>query len=89
MTTILRESLGEEGARSLSNTIKDLISAGKGKVLNSDFWGKRKFTYDIKRDTEGFYEVLTFEAAPEKLAGFKKRFNILEGLLRYLIVSKS
>lgn len=85
LMTITDLDLGEDGARDLSNEIKDIISSLKGKVLDSDFWGKRKFAYKIKNKTEGFYEVMEFEIKPEELNPFKKKLNLQEKLVRYLI----
>lgn len=85
LMTITNINLGEDGARDLSNDIKDIISSLKGKVLDSDFWGKRKFAYKIKGQTEGFYEVIEFEIVPSELNVFKKKLNLQEQLVRYLI----
>ncbi len=83
--TIAKITLGEDGARALSNAIKDLISSNKGKTLNSDFWGKRKLAYEIKHDTEAFYEVIEFEIGPGFVDNLKAKLNLQEGLVRYII----
>lgn len=83
--TIIRIDLSEDGARKLSNSVKDLITSLKGKVINSNFWGKRKFAYEIKHKQEGFYEVIEFELEPSALIEFRKKLNLMEGLVRYLI----
>lgn len=87
LMTIAKISLNEDGARALSNSIKDLISSTKGKVLNSDFWGKRKFAYEINGSQEGFYEVILFEAEPSSLDNFKTKLNLQDGLVRYLVTA--
>lgn len=87
--TIIKLNLGEDGARDLSNTIKDFISSNKGKIMNSDFWGKKKFAYPLGKETEGYYEVVTFTMEAKNLANFKKNLNLQESLLRYLITSKN
>ena len=87
LMTIMKLSLGEDKAREVSNSIKDLISKLKGKIINSDFWGKRKFAYEINRDTEGFYEVIQFEISPTEVQEFKNKLNLQDGLVRYLITA--
>lgn len=83
--TITDTSVGEDGARSISNQIKDLITAKKGKILDSDFWGKRKFAYEMKRKDEGFYDVIKFELDAEEMPDVKLRLNLINGLVRYLV----
>ncbi len=85
--TIYKLGLGEDGARDLSNSVKDTISSLKGKVINSDFWGKRKFAYEIKHDQEGFFEVVDFEMDPSELLNFKKKLNLEDNLVRYLVTA--
>ena len=85
--TITKVGLGEDGARSISNQIKDLITGNKGKVLDSDFWGKRAYAYEIDHEVEGFYEVINFELDPKYVPEIKKKLNIMEGLVRYLVTS--
>jgi small subunit ribosomal protein S6 len=88
LMTIVKMNMGEEGARNLSNEIKDVISKFKGKILNDDFWGKRKFAYEINGSTEGFYDVITFEITQDSLEKLKSKLNLTEGLVRYLITAE-
>lgn len=84
---ITKIDLGEDGFRKISNQIKDLITSGKGKVLDGDFWGKRKFAYEINHDTEGYYEVIKFEAPSSYIPDLKTKMNYINGLIRYLVTS--
>ncbi|KKS16708.1 MAG: 30S ribosomal protein S6 [candidate division WWE3 bacterium GW2011_GWC1_41_7] len=85
--TITKNEIGEEGSRNLSNTVKDLISQYKGKVLDSNFWGKRKFAYKINHDTEGYYDVINFEMAAENMPKLESKLNFIDGLIRYLVTA--
>jgi small subunit ribosomal protein S6 len=84
---IIENKLGEEGARVLSNTVKDLITQNKGKVLDSNFWGKRKFAYEINHSNEGFYDVINFEMSADKMPALKSKLTYTDGLLRYLVTA--
>ena len=85
LMTIAKVNAGEDKAQELSNWVKDLISAGKGKVLNSSFMGKRKFAYKVEKDIEGFYEVFEFEMEPKNMVNFKNKLDLSESLTRYLV----
>lgn len=87
MMTITKLSLGEDGARSISNQIKDLITSKKGKILDSDFWGKRKFAYEINHENEGYYEVINFEVDPKQVPEVNNKLKYMTDLVRYLIVA--
>ncbi len=83
--TIVNITSGEEGARGISNEIKDFISSNNGKIINGDFWGKRKFAYPINKAEEGFYEVVEFEIDSTRIDSFRQKLNLMDGLVRYII----
>ncbi len=85
--TIASVSKGETGATNVINEVKDAISHAGGKVLNSDNWGKRKFAYEIGADTEGYYDVVSFELDKSKVEKLKPKLNLVDGLIRYLITA--
>ncbi|HXK52591.1 30S ribosomal protein S6 [Candidatus Nomurabacteria bacterium] len=87
LMTITDIDLGEDGSRDISNKIKDLIASKKGKVLDSDFWGKRRFAYEIDHKSEGFYEVMNFELPADAVSALKSELNYITGLVRYLVTA--
>lgn len=88
LMTITNINVGDEGFTNVSNKVKDLISSLGGRVLDTDTWGKRKFAYEIKHMREGFYEVVDFEMESVKLEDFKRKLNLIEELVRYMVVAK-
>lgn len=89
LITITKASVGDEKAKAVSKEIHDLIAANKGMVSKSDFWGKRKFAYEIKRDKEGYYDVTEFELEPELISKLKGKLKLMDNIIRYLITAKS
>jgi small subunit ribosomal protein S6 len=86
--TITKADLGEQESKNTSKKISDLIATLGGKVTKDDFWGKRKFAYEIRGSTEGFYDVLTFEIDASKVEKLKTKLNLMTDVLRYLITAK-
>ena len=89
LMTIGKIDLGEKNAKNLSQTIQDLITSLGGVVEKSDFWGKRKFAYEIKGKTEGYYTVVQYQLDPKSIKEFKSKLNLTQGLVRYLITAIS
>jgi small subunit ribosomal protein S6 len=86
--TIYRNDLGEEGAKNLSNSISEVLDSVGAKDIKNDFWGRRKFAYEIDKSTEGFYDVFTFECDSSVVKKLREKLNLLNGLMRYLITAQ-
>jgi small subunit ribosomal protein S6 len=88
MMTIYKITLGDQGSKDLSSKVQELVTSFGGKVLEQNFWGKRKLSYEIKHDTEGYYDVIVFELEPSAVTKLKGKLNLLSGLVRYLVTAK-
>ncbi|MBN1162730.1 30S ribosomal protein S6 [Patescibacteria group bacterium] len=89
MMAIYQIDMGEEKAKALSKTIQELIISLGGSVVEVDFWGKRRFAYEINHKGEGFYDVIQFELEAKHNSKLKSKLNLTDGLVRYLITAKS
>jgi len=86
--TIYKNDLGEEGSKALSKKVQELVVSMGAKVIENNFWGRRKFAFEIKHDTEGFYDIVVFEAESSVITKLKAKLNLLSGLVRYLIIAQ-
>ena len=88
LMTIYKNELGEEGAKKLSRSVSDILASMGAKDIRNDFWGRRKFAYEIKHDVEGFYDLFTFEFESSSVKNLKEKLNLLNGLVRYLFTAQ-
>ena len=86
--TIYKNDLGEEGAKDLSKKVQGLLESMGAKDVKNDFWGRRKFAYEMDHAVEGFYDVFTFEFESSKVSKLKEKLNLLNGLVRYLFTAQ-
>lgn len=63
-----------------------LIVENGGQVLGVDKWGRRRFAYEIKGRTEGYYVVMTFKASREVVAELTRVLGLTDGVVRHLVV---
>lgn len=89
LMTIYSGSLPEAEAKKVSEQVQGVITSHEGKIEKSDFWGKRKFAYEIKHATDGYYEVINFELDPTKLAAAQLKLKLVNNIVRYLITAQS
>lgn len=84
---ILSTKLGEEGIKAVIEKFTAMIS--EAATLESvDEWGKRRLAYAINYETEGYYVMFTFNAAPEFPAELDRVYKITDGVMRSMIIAK-
>ena len=69
----------------ISRTIAD---AG-GDVGNIDRWGRRRFAYEIDKQNEGYYVVVSFKAEPSALAELDRALQLADEIVRFKVVVRA
>ena len=87
LTYIIDTALEETARKELIERVSNLIAANGGEVEKVDeSWGKRRLAYAIDYKTEGWYVLVTFKAPAELPRELERNLEIIESVLRYLIV---
>lgn len=69
-----------------TSKIEGIITAGGGKITNTDNWGKRKLAYPIKGQDFAIYVFYTAELPSESVRKINDTLNITDEVVRFLIV---
>ena len=67
--------------------MKELISAN-GELTSVEEWGKKTLAYEVKKQTEGYYILFTFDAKPEFIAEFERILRLDEIVLKHMVIRK-
>ena len=84
---IVNPNLEEESVKNLIKKFSDLINTD-GNVTSVEEMGKRKLAYEIRKNKEGFYIVIKFEAKPELIAELERNYRITDEVIKFLVVKE-
>ena len=84
---ILNPNLDEEATAAMVAKFKTLVEQN-GTLAEVDEWGKRHLAYPINDLTEGYYVLMTFNAAAAIPQELDRVFRITDGVMRSIIVCK-
>lgn len=84
---IINPSLEEEGVKNLVTKFTDLINTD-GKVESVEEMGKKKLAYEVKKNKEGYYVLVNFEAKPELIAELERNYRITDEVIKFIVVRK-
>ena len=84
---IINPSVDAEKIKTLVERFTDLIN-NDGKVEKVDELGKKKLAYEIKKNSEGIYVLINFEAAPSLIKELERVYRITDEVIKFIVVRK-
>jgi small subunit ribosomal protein S6 len=79
---IVNPNTDEDRQKEIVDRLRTTVEKGKGAVAGVDEWGKKKLAYEIKKEPEGIYTVITLTAAPQTLSEIERVLSITDEVLR-------
>ena len=83
---ILNAAISDEEADAAVNKIRDLISGQGGEVLKVEVWGRRKLSYEIKKQKKGLYVLLFYKAPSAAIKKLEEFYKVLDTVLKYMVI---
>lgn len=82
---IVNPNVDEEGIKVLEKKFTDIIN-NDGKLEKIDNLGKRKLAYEVKKNNEGIYLVLTFEANADLIEELQRNYRITDEVIKFIVI---
>ncbi|WP_353649265.1 30S ribosomal protein S6 [Nakamurella sp. A5-74] len=79
---ILDPSLDERTVAPSIDTFLNVIRQGDGTVEKVDVWGKRRLSFEIRKQPEGIYAVIDVNCTPDVVKELDRQLNLNESVLR-------
>lgn len=83
---ILTPVLSEQQMKEAVKDYEKFIKADGGKIVSTEDWGLRKLAYPIQKKSNGFYNLVEFQANPSLIADLELKFKRDERVIRFLTV---
>jgi small subunit ribosomal protein S6 len=83
---ILNAAISDEEAETAITKIKDLITGQGGEVLKVDVWGRRKLSYEIKKQKKGLYVLLFYKAPSATIRKLEEFYRVFDSILKFMVI---
>lgn len=87
LTVLIHPDL-DANLQPMTDKIKDLIEDNGGKIVKENNEGKKKLAYEINKQDFAVYYYYELELPAMAPAKISSSLNIMEGVMRYLLVAK-
>jgi small subunit ribosomal protein S6 len=81
---IVDPRLGEEEVAQLADRLRESLGALGGEVVSVEHWGKRRLTYELRKQREGSYVLLQVRAEPAAVREYERQLKLNESVLRFM-----
>ena len=85
---ILRTAGTEQDLVRHAAGLEEPIKKLGGTVDTAQGLGRRRLTFRISRQTEGYYQLLRFQAPPEQVRELERLFRLNETIVRFIILTE-
>lgn len=82
---IIDPAVAEEKVKELSQRLTDIIN-NDGKVEKVEELGKKRLAYEVKKNKEGYYVVINFEANPDLISELERNYRIMDEVIKFITV---
>ena len=79
---ILSAEADEKVVGTAVDRITKAIEPSGGSVGAIDRWGRRRFAFEVDRQTEGYYVVVAFDSEPETIAPLERALTLADEVMR-------
>jgi small subunit ribosomal protein S6 len=69
-----------------TDRIAQVLKESGGEIVSTSPWGRRRFAYEIDRQSEGFYVVSEFTADPDVIKELGRVLSLADEVIRFKIV---
>ena len=88
LVLIVHPDLDEAAFNGILERVQGWITEAGGEVTKVDLWGTRDMAYPIRKQTQGQYVLFEINIAPEFGIELERNLNLLEPVMRFLVVKK-
>jgi small subunit ribosomal protein S6 len=84
---VVHPDLEEASLNELVTKVQGWITEAGGAITKVDLWGRRKLAYEIRKQREGQYVLLSAQMPSRFTTELERNLRFLEPVMRFLIVA--
>lgn len=81
---IVDPRLSEEEVAQLCGRLQESVGGLGGEVASVENWGRRRLSFELRKQREGSYVLLQVKAEPAAVREFERQLKLNESVLRFM-----
>ena len=88
VVAIVKSDLADDDLTAIIERSQAIITDRKGVIAKVDKWGKRRLSYEINKQKDGFYFLIDFAGDGPIVAEIERNLKIDDRILKFMTVKK-
>jgi small subunit ribosomal protein S6 len=85
-TFIVNAGLDDPQVDAVIEKAKEAVAKNGGELTDLVKWGRKRFTYPIRKKNNGYYAVFEFKGPSDVVAKLERHYQLDENVLRYITI---
>ena len=85
---LIPNKYSEDELAPIIDKVRDIIQTNGGNITLNEQWGRKRLAYPIKSFHFGYYNLLEFDLAADKVAKIERALKLFAEVIRHQLVSK-
>ncbi len=83
---IISPNLTDEETAGVIKKMQDVVAKQGGEMVKFEDWGKKRLTYEIKKQKRGHYAFFQFKAAPAVVSELERTYKLTDSVIKFMTV---
>lgn len=83
---VISPNSSEQETNDIVSSLEQVLTGGKGTLIKTDRWGKRKTAYPVEKFNEGQYVLFFYDAEGPLVKELERKMRMNEKIIRFLTV---
>jgi small subunit ribosomal protein S6 len=89
LMVILPAEADDQAVQGVTDRISQVLKEHGGEIGAINKWGRRRLSYELKRQSEGFYVVVEFQAEPDAVKELDRVLALADDVIRFKVVVRA
>lgn len=83
---IVNPNISDDDVNKTTEKMQEIVTREGGQILKVENWGKKKLSYEVKKQKKGTYAYFLYEAGPTLVAELERNLRLSDAVLKFLTV---
>jgi small subunit ribosomal protein S6 len=83
---IINPNLSDEETANTIKKMQDVVTKQGGEMIKFEDWGKKKLSYEIKKQKRGHYAFFQFKGPAPVISELERTYKLTDSVIKFLTV---